>query len=310
MDNSPRLSGDDWQDLANQLLELRYGPGEYQQVPDNRAGDAGIEGFTIREGHAYQAYGPEEPLSTDKRYKKLRTKMTNDIKKFIDNRQILTKLFGDVSISRWILLVPHFDDKRIVEHASKLTEKVLAENLPYVNEQDFRLIVKSESDFPIELEELLRRGLTDVDIVVPDATEESILEWQSSHGPEVATLDDKAMRIPTLDTELKRKRFRRRMLKHYLEGQNAREELHQNHPKLYEDVRHLKSQKEKYLQTETMLASAPNNQVLTDTINDIKNSLENEVGGLSPGTAQALAYESAADWLIRCPLDFPEIQDD
>ncbi|MDR0604437.1 MAG: hypothetical protein LBG80_09075, partial [Bacteroidales bacterium] len=40
------LSGDEWQDLGNALIGLKYGPANYQRVPDNDRGDAGIEGFT------------------------------------------------------------------------------------------------------------------------------------------------------------------------------------------------------------------------------------------------------------------------
>lgn len=61
MDELP-LSGNDWQEWVDKLLQRHYGPGEYQKVPDKDKGDAGIEGFTVNSGHAYQAYGPEEPL--------------------------------------------------------------------------------------------------------------------------------------------------------------------------------------------------------------------------------------------------------
>ena len=80
-----RLSGEEWQGWANQLLTQRYGPAEYQKVPDNMRGDAGIEGFTLNAGHAYQAYGCEEPISAAERYEKQRDKMTRDINKFVAN---------------------------------------------------------------------------------------------------------------------------------------------------------------------------------------------------------------------------------
>lgn len=125
MDNSPRLAGELWQDWANQLLLRRYGLGEYVPVPDKDRGDAGIEGFTLS-GYAYQAYGPEdEPLSTNERYEKHRTKMTTDIKKFIDNRVALGQILGKTRISRWILLVPQCDSKEIIKHANKKTQEVI-----------------------------------------------------------------------------------------------------------------------------------------------------------------------------------------
>ena len=63
----PRLCGEDWQEWANKILAVHYGPTEYQQIPDHHRGDAGLEGFTRTDGHAYQAYGCEEPISTPDR---------------------------------------------------------------------------------------------------------------------------------------------------------------------------------------------------------------------------------------------------
>jgi len=108
-----RLSGDEWQEWANLLLSRHYGPTEYQKVPDNQKGDAGIEGFT-RCGRVYQAYGCEEPISTDERYTRQRDKLTADVGKFIRNKAILEKLFGSLKVIRWALFVPFYDSRELV----------------------------------------------------------------------------------------------------------------------------------------------------------------------------------------------------
>jgi hypothetical protein len=94
-----RLSGEDWQNWANKILAVHHGPTEYQQIPDHDRGDAGLEGYTLGNGYAYQAYGCEEPISTADRFEKQRDKMTKDIGKFIGNRPILTRIFGTVQIN-------------------------------------------------------------------------------------------------------------------------------------------------------------------------------------------------------------------
>ena len=83
-----RLTGTQWQDWADMLLQRHYGSGGYQKIPDKVKGDAGIEGFSMS-GCAYQVYGPEEPLSTSERYEKHRNKITRDINKFIKKRNLL-----------------------------------------------------------------------------------------------------------------------------------------------------------------------------------------------------------------------------
>ena len=86
MDELSDYTGDTWQEFGNPLVELKYGPGNYQRVPDVDKGDAGMEGFTTS-GHIYQLYAPENArnLPLAKKYEKCRNKMTVDIGKFINN---------------------------------------------------------------------------------------------------------------------------------------------------------------------------------------------------------------------------------
>ncbi len=112
--STSRLTGEEWQNWANRILSVHYGPTEYQQIPDNDRGDAGLEGFTRTDGHAYQAYGCEEPISASDRYEKQRNKMTRDIAKFIDNQVTLKRIFGNVKINRWVLFVPYCGTNEIV----------------------------------------------------------------------------------------------------------------------------------------------------------------------------------------------------
>ncbi len=156
----PRLSGEDWQSWANRLLTCHYGPTNYQKVPDNDRGDAGIEGFTLAEGDAYQAYGCEgEPLRTLGRYEKQRNKMSEDIGKFIANRALLQKLFGAVGVTRWALFVPFYDSKEIVIHAANKITEVLKAQLPYVG-RGFHVAIVHEEDFVIERDRLINAGTT------------------------------------------------------------------------------------------------------------------------------------------------------
>ena len=173
--NLVRLQGDDWQDWANQLLTLHYGPTEYLRVPDKHKGDAGIEGFALNKGHVYQAYGCEEPISDAERYEKQRNKMTTDTKKFIDNKEVLAKLFGAKKISRWVLFVPLCDSKDLIIHANKKTAEIKEANLSYVAE-DFEVTICDETDFAVERKQLMAVETNAISITV-DSADNQVEDW-------------------------------------------------------------------------------------------------------------------------------------
>lgn len=303
MDTSPRLSGDEWQSWADKLLQRHYGPGEYQKIPDKHKGDAGIEGFTISTGHAYQAYGPVEPLSTNERYEKHRTKITNDIRKFIENRVILARIFGNVKISRWILLVPYYDSKEIVLHATKKTQDVINASLPYVS-ADFRVCIEDEEVFAVERDQLISARVSTISIDASDISQHKVTEWADKNDSLVETIEEKLQRLSQLDTEIKLRNFRDLLIKAYLDGQNTLEEL-RKYPTAYENIRTVKSLKERYLALNSMTSSGTNMDIFRNNLDDIRDTVKQEVPGVSKGIIEIVAYEAIADWIIRCPLDFP-----
>jgi hypothetical protein len=297
------MAGEEWQQWANLLLERHYGPTEYQKVPDNQQGDAGIEGFTISDGHAYQAYGCEEPLSTADRYAKQRNKMTEDIKKFINNRTTLARIFCNVMITRWSLFVPYYDSKELVAHAATKTQEVLAAALPYVG-RGFRVMVCDEECFSVERDALLTATNRTVPVSAAPIPPEQIDEWTNSHDTLIATLDQKIRKLPTIATEAERHEFRHQLLKWHLEGQEVLSNL-RKYPEAYENVIRAKAHRENYLATTTLLSGGSPGQIFTTALQTLFDTVQQEAKQVSRTAAEALAHEAVADWMMRCPLDFP-----
>lgn len=300
----PRLCGEEWQNWANRILSVYYGPTEYQQVPDHDRGDAGLEGFTRRDGHAYQAYGCEEPISTADRYEKQRDKMTKDITKFINNRSTLTRIFGTVQITRWALFVPHCDSKKMLAHASDKTDEVKSAALPYVADT-FQVCVCQQSDFSVAEAQLLNAGQRSLQIPADPRTPEEIAAWtQQNQGPS-QVLADKLTRLPTLTTDILRQNFQSQVLDWYLKGQDILDAL-RAYPETFAKVKAAKSHRESFLATGIAGGLTPQGHLL-QAINDLREALELEVKELHRFSSESLAHEAVADWLLRCPLDFPEL---
>lgn len=296
-----RLCGDDWQRWANKLLTARYGPTEYQTVPDNDKGDAGIEGFTFSAGHAFQAYGCEEPIGTTQRYEAQRDKMTRDINKFIDNAIILQKIFGTVKISRWTLFVPYFDSKEIVAHATKKTAEVVAAKLPYISKQ-FHVVVCHEEDFALERDQLLSTTSNSLKFLVAGTTDETMSEWKASNHGLAATLQEKIAKLKTLPNDESQRKFHGQVLKWYLDGQMILAAL-RKYPDVYEKVIQAKAHRENFLAMTSLSGNTPQG-VLISTVQELTATFRDEISELHSYSAESLSHEAVADWLLRCPLDF------
>lgn len=299
-----RLVGTEWEDWANRLLSHHYGPTDYQRVPSKDRGDAGIEGFCISDCLVFQCYGCEEPISVQERYDKQRDKMTEDVKKFIQNKAVLARLFRPaLKIKRWILFVPVLDSKEIVAHAAKKTEEVLDAALPYVDSTAFRVMVVPESSYSVARDQLLNTVSNGLKFNQAAITEADINTWSTSNDKLVGVLKTKLSRLPSIKSEEQLDDFVGHVLKWYLMGQELLEQL-RKYPEVYEKVVATKSYREEFLAL-SRLDGAASNARLGEVIADFKNDLQKEAGELHTFSAQHLATEAVADWLMRCPLDFP-----
>lgn len=173
------MHGDEWQNWANQLLTEHYGPTNYVKISDT-GGDGGLEGFTRKEGHAFQCYGAEPGKTAKQLYEAQRDKMTEDVKKFIDNKVLLAKILGGTLISRWILLVPKASQKELIAHSNEKTKEVLAANLPYVA-AGFYVTVCDEEHFASERDRLLtyKSDVINIETVTPDQS--TIDSWSATN---------------------------------------------------------------------------------------------------------------------------------
>lgn len=298
-----RLVGDDWEAWANRLLSHHFGPTDYQRVPAKDRGDAGIEGFSVSQCAVFQCYGCEEPISVEERYEKQRSKMTTDIKKFIENKDALLRLLRPLKMKRWVFFVPLFDSKEIVAHAAKKTEEVIDAALPYVDD-DFRVVVTEESNFSVARDQLLSATAQGLKLQTVPVTAEDVDAWSQSNEGLLGVLKNKLTRLPTLHTQAQRDEFAMRVLKWYLTGQSLLERL-RDYPQVYEKVIETKSHREEFLSMGALHGSA-SNVVVLETLKDFRETLQREAKELHNFCAEQLAAEAVADWLMRCPLEFPE----
>lgn len=295
--------GDAWQIHIETLLKMHYSIGDYVGIPDRDGGDSGIEGFG-RDGKCFQCYAPVEPLTVDELYKKQRKKVTDDINKFINNKEDLSAFFGPTKIKRWILVVPRHDTSKLVKHAEKKAKVVRESGLPYVDDE-FYIHIVNEGYFKKELNILKQSETYGLNITPQEIEPKDIEKWiQENDNELVVNLENKISRLSTLDNDIKKDLFRNEMLKNFISGQNMVDSLKDNHPYIYENLSMTKRSREKYLTTESLLHQGGTPLLLTESMNRYRDALKEEVKGISSQTQNILVLEAVSDWLLRCPLDF------
>ncbi|HEX8616210.1 MAG TPA: hypothetical protein VF911_01380 [Thermoanaerobaculia bacterium] len=292
-------SPDDWQLAVNLWLTTRYGLGNYQKVPDKHVGDFGIEGYST-DGNVYQSYAPDALTTAQDLYEKQRDKMTTDIGKFCNNGTDLLKMFNGMLINRWLLVVPIFDSARLVQHAATKTKEVTDRNLSYVAD-GFRVGIVDENDFEAEKAKLVMIGAHKVQVDTPSPTDQVITAWTQRNAQFLVTAREKLDAVLPQD---RREPFVQQLARLYVRGETTLQTLDAKYPVLATSARRLKSQREQTLEAESLLATGPPNARLEKTIDAFEQHLFENIPGMSRDVARQLAWEAAADWIFRCPLNF------
>jgi hypothetical protein len=186
----------------------------------------------------------------------------------------------------------------------KKTEEVRKLNLPHVA-ADFCVHVETETCFAVEKQLLLGVGLAKTKIVIAPVDSAEVAGWTGDHPDQVKILREKVKLMPTLNGNAAQE-FQDRVIKHYLEGQNALAQLNEKYPEQYEQVRLAKDQREQFLETECLISGSTPGDLLMTTLQKFKEHLTTDIVGISEYTADRLTWEAISDWLIRCPLKFAE----
>jgi hypothetical protein len=291
--------GNEWEEWCILLLQRRYGADQVQTVPAKHRGDLGIEAFT-HDGCAFQCYAAQEPISTKERFEKQRDKLTRDLAKLENKKEEFKKLLGQVRIERYMFMVPIFDSQELVQHASTKAEEYRKKKLPHLHES-FRIIVATDTAYADVIEELLRKPRTLIDLHPTSAAE--VDTWMTQNEADVQTAERKLRSLFTDPNQ--RARTLQSLINQYVTGTNALDRMREKFPTTWEGTTRYQNHKEDLLALEypTFDSGASS---LTVLAKDIARELEHEVPALDSRLRTAVSWLSIADWIMRCPLDFPQ----
>lgn len=287
------LDGASWERLCLRMLRGHY-QADLIEVPAKVGGDKGLDAFT-RSGIVYQCYAPQEPLSAEQRYLKLRDKMTADVGKFIENASDISTLLGPVEIRTWVLLTPQADDRRLVAHAmSTLTPRLREVALPYCTD-DITVVVHTHQDYANAYVSLVEQRMAELVLPQPGPPDFSAVESE-----DVAAMRAKLEKVEGLDVAA----FLQVLLGYFLTGRDHRAHIADHFTELDADLSERLLALERRLEVEYRLIGEAPQRVLAQVIAEAEERVQDTLPGLRETQRQALAYAQVAEWLMRCPLDF------
>ncbi len=295
--------GEEWQHYLLLLLKRKYGQ-NFVEIPDVDMGDYGLEGFS-RDGCAYQCYVAENPLNSAALYERQRDKITRDINKFIANSNELVKILGPTKISHWVFVVPHWNTKKLLNHAEKKAQEIRELNLPHVA-NEFYIDIVDESYFAVEREQLLGVGIMKTKIDPASILESAYSDFLNDHNELIENLERKIESMYPFKSRDDKEKLKMNFITNYITGQNVLYQLNSEYPELYLKALNKKNDREEFLATECMISLCKPAEMLHETVKKYMHELSEELIGLDRSTIERLVYEATSDWLLRCPLEFPD----
>lgn len=306
-----QLDGNSWEELCIDICRIIYKEESFHEIPANYRGDGGIEGFTKSEaGVVIQCYCPNDPnLDFNSLYESQRNKVTTDINKIINNKALLQEL-GVKKICRWIFMIPEYKDRRILAHCQQKQEMILnakkedPDGLDYISD-DFQVDIKVAADFKTEIARIIRRGIANVKLNIPDI---ATINWESieSEKSENITRKMKAVIPVEEDNPNKINRLVEYHVKNYISGKITLEKLAENYPEIWEDVMEMERAFKNRVTEETLLSSGNkmNLETYRSLSNEFEEALKEKLEYLSLEGVMTLSRNIVSGWLADCHMEF------
>ncbi|RKJ86786.1 hypothetical protein D7S44_13115 [Pantoea piersonii] len=225
--------------------------------------------------------------------------MTTDIAKFIEDKNgYLKKILQNTKIRRWVLVVPRHVSKHLVVHAANKESEVIAAGLPYVDNEDFKVLIWDRETLKNEESDLINRGMRILKIDIPEVSSEEIESLKQSESEFVNNISRKLRKLRDNDTQVTNAASQ--LLNNIVSYKNTMTDLKENYPSLHEEITKGIFNREQELDLDVFSTD------ITPPLKQIellKNNLS-ETSNLHKDNLKCIATGVVGDWLMRCNLDF------
>jgi hypothetical protein len=295
---------DDWELFSLSLLQNRHGPLNVQKNPAAHKGDYGIDYYCTKEAVAYQCYSVEEPVDIATRAERQKRKITTDLGKILANHLEIKKLFLGAPIKHWILLAPLHDSKEVNLHCAKKTGDLRNAKCSAVDAL-FEVAIHDPSSFPTDAVVAGMSSLSTVKLAIPSPSQEELDTWVAGSSDLLANATQKLKKRTGLDQVQAAVAEATRA---FLQGNAMLDALRTGSPDLHEKVMSAIKSRARRLQFAGPQGGPTAGAILHTELDSLISAMQTAAPSLSDENAEQIAYGSISEWIMRCPLDFPDVQ--
>lgn len=294
-----------WEVYFKSLLKYRYGQENVFDIPDQNEGDWGVECYTAC-GKVFQCYFPDKNHAQSKFYEHQRDKINRDLKKLtVTNAAIWREIFKNhgIKVKSWILATPRFTNKLLAQYIANKTNEIRELELDFID-NEFRVSVQTDEDYPIEKQNLLN-CFTQIKLDVDEISDADLAEWISEKVGFLADLHPKLEILADGDVgEIHNQKLA--ISNFYLTYQNMLDILERDYPQIHLSIIDCVNARKQKLKQRISLFSkgkAPAT-ILEENLQQLENDLAEIMPNFFGGTRSDMCAGVIAGWLIECPLRF------
>lgn len=295
---------DDWELFALSLLQGRHGPLHVQKIPAEHKGDYGIDYYCTKESVAYQCYAVEEPIDIATRAERQKKKITIDLGKLLKNHAEVAKMFHEVPIRHWILIAPLHDSKEVNLHCAKKTKDLRGAGCVALD-AEIEVMIQDPSAFPGDAVAMGMSALSKVTLSIPTPSQSELATWVAGSSNLLANATQKLKKRANPD-ELDA--VVGEAVKSFLTGNALLDALRSGSPDLHEKVMSAIRSRARRLQFAGPQRGGSAGEILHAELDALISAMQAAAPSLSAENAEQIAYGSICEWIMRCPLDFPNAQ--
>lgn len=295
---------DDWELFCLSLLQNRHGPLNVQKIPAAHKGDYGIDYYCPKDGVAYQCYSVEEPVDIATRAERQKKKITRDIAKLVTNHLEVQKLFLGTQIKHWILLAPLHDSKELNLHCAKKTGDLRKANCSALDAL-IVVTIQDPASFPPDVVTVGLSAISTVKLAIPSPSKAELGTWAAGSSDLLANATKK---LKKRTGPVQVQAAVAEAVSDFLQGNAILDALRTGSPDLHEKVVSAIKSRAKRLAFAGPQGGSTANAILHAELESLISAVRAAAPNLSGENAEQLAYGSISEWIMRCPLDFPDGQ--
>jgi hypothetical protein len=294
----------EWEQHVYGLLQDRHGAVSVMKVPARHKGDSGIDYYCLCDHVVYQCFAVQEPCTVADRADKQKSKITKDLKKFSSNGAVLGAMLRGILISRWVLLVPLHDSVEVNCHLATKSEEVRRLGLPYVA-KDFEVLVHDLDAFDERSRQARALQRRSISLPLQPPTEQEIEKWTEECNPLVSAVERKLRKRCGGHESVDLGGSVREVVGWFLERENSLADLRSTSPQLHEALIGVIARHDARLSLYGPPAIGAAHDILRHEVEALSSEFKETMPNLTPNSVDQMTRGTVADWLLRCPLDFP-----